>query len=57
MQINFANGPSQLVRLNTTLDRNNTVATIALQGKDRAISSIVVYGSSNARGTYSILAA
>ena len=57
VQINFANGGSQLVQLNTTLDRNNTVATISLKGESRAISGIVVYGSSNARGAYSILAA
>ncbi len=57
VQINFANGGSQLARLNTTLDRNNTVATIALNGQNRSIASITIYGSSNARSAYSILAA
>jgi hypothetical protein len=57
VQINFANGESQTVRLNTTLDKGNQIATIDLAGKDRAISSIIVFGSANARGSYAILAA
>jgi hypothetical protein len=57
VQINFANGQSQTVRLNTTLDRNNTVATVSLNGQHRAITSIVVYGAGNARSAYAILAA
>ena len=57
VQINFANGQSQLARVNTTLDRNNTSTTISLGKQERAISSITVYGSSNARSSYAILAA
>ena len=57
VQINFSNGQSQMVRLNTTLDRNNTVATVSLNGQNRSISSIVVYGAGNARSAYSVLAA
>ena len=57
VQINFSNGQSQWVRLNTQLDRTNTVAAITLNGQNRQISSIVVYGSGNARSAYSILAA
>lgn len=57
VQINFANGGSQVVRLNTQLSKSNTTATIDLTGQNRQISGIVVYGSSNARGAYQILAA
>lgn len=57
VQINFANGGSQLVRLNTQLSRSNQTATINLDGQNRQISGIIVYGSSNARSAYQILAA
>ena len=57
VQVNFSNGQSQWVRLNTTLNRHNTVASIMLDGQNRSIKSIVVYGSGNARASYAILAA
>ncbi len=57
VKINFANGQSQWARLDTTLDRNNPITTIDLNGQHRSISSIVVYGSGSARSSYSILAA
>lgn len=55
--INFANGKSQVVKLNQRLTPGNPCITINLDGNNRAISRIVVYGDSGARSAYQILAA
>lgn len=55
--INFANGKSQVVKLNQRLTTGNPCITINLDGNNRAISGIVIYGQSGARSAFQILAA
>jgi len=55
--INFANGTSQVVKLNQRLSAANPCIEINLDGNKRAISGIVVYGASWSRSAYQILAA
>jgi len=55
--IEYANGRGQVVHLNERLSAWNPCITIDLQGRNRSISRIVVYGSTGARSAYQVLAA
>jgi hypothetical protein len=55
--IQFADGKTQVVHLNEGLSGRNPCITIDLTGRNRQINGIVVYGSTNARSSYQILAA
>jgi hypothetical protein len=55
--VEYANGKSQVVHLNENLNASNPCITINLSGRDRAISRIVVYGSTARHSSYQILAA
>ncbi|HEY0476506.1 MAG TPA: hypothetical protein VGD37_03230 [Kofleriaceae bacterium] len=51
--INFANGQTQVVQLNSTLPAG-AGEVIDLQGNDRRVLRIVVYADPRSRGTYAI---
>jgi hypothetical protein len=51
--INFANGQTQVVQLNSSL-RAGTGEVIDLQGNERKVLRIVVYADPRSRGTYAI---
>ena len=54
--VEFANGQAKVVKLNKCLDMSNPCIEINL-GHNRAISRIVVYGSTASHSAYQILAA
>jgi hypothetical protein len=56
LQIKFADGTSETVRLNNTLDRASGELGISLGGEHK-IASITLVGSSNRRGALEILGA
>jgi hypothetical protein len=53
----FADGSHQTVKLDERLTSWNPSITIDLAGRNRAIAGIWVYGSTNARSAYQVLAA
>lgn len=55
--VEFADGKSQVVHLNENLSASNPCITIDLQGHDREIGRIVVYGSTARHSSYQIMAA
>jgi hypothetical protein len=54
--VQFTDGKWQAVTLNRSVDPRHPTLTIDLDGHDRQINRIVVYGSTSAHGSYQILA-
>ena len=55
--IKFANGQTQIVYPNKTLQGTQSCIDIDLDGNVRNVTSIVVYGRSNFRGSFQVLGA